>query len=72
MLKEKLRIIKIDPEYIEYLRKFDSKVQFNKAELNKQNKPFVGVLFSINDRKYYVPISSANKKTKLNKIYKNI
>ena len=67
MLKEKLRIIKIDPEY-----KFDSKVQFNKAELNKQNKPFVGVLFSINDRKYYVPISSANKKTKLNKIYKNI
>lgn len=70
MLKEKLRIIKIDPEYIEYLRKFDSKVQFNKIELNKQNKPFVGVLFSINDRKYYVPISSANKKTKLNKMYK--
>lgn len=70
MLKEKLKIIKIDPEYIEYLRKFDSKVQFNKAESNKQNKPFVGVLFSINDRKYYVPISSANKKTKLNKMYK--
>lgn len=70
MLKEKLKIIKIDPKYIEYLRKFDSKVQFNKLELNKQNKPFVGVLFSINDRKYYVPISSANKKTKLNKMYK--
>ncbi len=40
MLKEKLKIIKIDPEYIEYLRKFDSKVQFNKAESNKQNKPY--------------------------------
>lgn len=69
MLKEKIKIIKIDPNYIEYLGKFDSKVQFNKKELNKQNKPYVGILFSINSRKYYVPISSADKKTKLNKMY---
>lgn len=28
MLKEKIKIIKIDSNYIEYLRKFDLKVQF--------------------------------------------
>ena len=70
MLKEKFKIIKINPDYIEYLEKFDSKVQLNKEELNKQNKPFVGVLFSINDKEYYVPISSANKKRKYNNMHK--
>ena len=70
MLKEKFKIIKINPNYIEYLKKFDSKVQYNNKELNKQNKPFVGVLFSIDNKKYYVPISSADKKQKLNSMYK--
>lgn len=70
MLREKFKIIKIKPDYIEYLRKFDSKVQFNKEELNKQNKPFIGVLFSINDKKYYVPISSADKKQKFKNMYR--
>ena len=69
MKKEKLRIIKVNPNYIEYLRKFDSKVQFNQIELKKDNKPFLGVLFSIHNKKYYVPISSANTKEKLKVIY---
>lgn len=36
MLKEKIKIIKIDPNYIAYLGKFDSKVQFNKKLLIKE------------------------------------
>ena len=57
----KLILIRIDEEYISYLRKYDSKVQINSSVLHKDNKPFVGVLFEINNLKYFVPISS-NKK----------
>lgn len=44
----KLILIRIDEEYISYLRKYDSKVQINSSALHKDNKPFVGVLFEIN------------------------
>ena len=53
----KLILIRIDEEYISYLRKYDSKVQINSSVLHKDNKPFVGVLFEINNLKYFVPIS---------------
>lgn len=69
MVKGKLKIIRVKPDYIQYLRKFDSKVQFNQTELNKDNKPFIGVLFSIHNKDYYVPISSANRKKKLKGMY---
>ena len=45
----KLILIRIDEEYISYLRKYDSKVQINSSVLHKDNKPFVGVLFEINN-----------------------
>lgn len=47
----KLILIRIDEEYISYLRKYDSKVQINSSVLHKDNKPFVGVLFEINNLK---------------------
>lgn len=64
----KLILIRIDEEYISYLRKYDSKVQINSSVLHKDNKPFVGVLFEINNLKYFVPISS-NKKDKLSRMF---
>ena len=64
----KLILIRIDEEYISYLRKYDSKVQINSSALHKDNKPFVGVLFEINHLKYFVPISS-NKKDKLSRMF---
>ena len=64
----KLILIRIDEEYISYLRKYDSKVQINSSALHKDNKPFVGVLFEINNLKYFVPISS-NKKDKLSRMF---
>lgn len=66
----KLILIRVDPEYITYLRKFDNKVQVNSKEEHKDNKPFVGVLFEINEIEYFVPISS-NGKEKFTRIYEN-
>ena len=67
---DKLILIRVQPEYITYLRKFDNKVQLNSREEHKDNKPFVGVLFKINNIEYFVPISS-NGKEKFNRIYEN-
>lgn len=41
-----LKIVKVDTDYCEYLRKFDNKVAYNKFE--KELRPFIGILFTIN------------------------
>jgi len=71
MSKNNLKFIKIDPNYIKFLLQFDNKVQYNDNKLKKDNKPFLGVLFTINNYDYYVPLSSANKKKRLIKMHKN-
>ncbi len=68
--KNKLKLIRVKPEYIKYLRQYDKKVQLNSKEIHKENKPFVGVLFQINKFEYFVPISS-NKKEKLVNMFEN-
>ena len=68
MKKDRFILIKVKEYYIEYLRKYDSKVQINSSDAKKDNKPFVGVLFEIDKIEYFVPISS-NKKDKLYKMF---
>lgn len=68
--QNKLKLIRVNPEYIKYLRKYDKKVQLNSREIHKENKPFVGVLFQINKIEYFVLISS-NKKEKLVSMFQN-
>ena len=70
MSKNNFKFIKINPDYIKYLLQYDNKVQYNDIKLKKDNKPFLGVLFTINDHDYYVPLSSANKKKRLIKMHK--
>lgn len=45
--REKLKLVTIKQEYCNYLRRFDNKVPYNYD--NKKNRPFIGVLFEIND-----------------------
>ena len=52
----KLKIVKINSKYCDFLRQFDSKVVFNYG--NKENRPYVGVLFKINNVEYFAPLSS--------------
>lgn len=60
MKKEKLRWYIADKEYVNYLRKFDKKVE--NIEYNEKLKPYIGILININNFNYYVPISSAKEK----------
>ena len=48
----------IKDSYINYLRQYDSKV----AENKKESRPYVGIVFEINDIKYYAPFSSPKPK----------
>lgn len=50
----RLKIYFISDEYIEYLRKFDSKVAYNKVP----NRPYAGVVFIYNNYRYFAPLSS--------------
>lgn len=64
----KLILVRIDSEYCDYLRQFDSRVPYNYKE--KKLRPFVGVLFNVNDMMYFAPLSSP--KPKHLKIRKNL
>lgn len=56
----KLKIVKVDSKYCDYLRQFDSKVAYNKNE--KDLRPFVGVLFEIDKYEYFAPLTSPKPK----------
>ena len=58
-----LKIVKVNSEYCDYLRKYDNKVPYNKG--TKELIPFIGVLFEINDTEYFAPLSSPKLKHKL-------
>ena len=57
-----LKIVKVDSDYCDYLRKFDNKVAYNKNE--KELRPFIGILFQIDTCKYFAPLSSPKLKHK--------
>ena len=53
-----LKIYYIDTNYINYLRKFDNRVAYNK---NKA-RPYVGVVYTFNNQTYFAPLSSPKPK----------
>lgn len=59
---QSLKIVKVDHRYCNYLRKFDNKVSYNNG--NKELRPFIGVLFKINNCEYFAPLSSPKPKHK--------
>lgn len=60
MKDNKLKWYIADREYINYLRKYDNKVE--NIDYDTKLKPYIGILITINDFNYYVPISSAKEK----------
>lgn len=63
--REKLKLVTIKQEYCNYLRRFDNKVPYNYD--NKKNRPFIGVLFEINDCFYFAPLTSPKPKHQIMK-----
>lgn len=57
-----LRIVRVDSDYCDYLRKSDNKVAYNKNE--KELRPFIGILFEIDNFEYFAPLSSPKEKHK--------
>ena len=57
-----LKIVRVSSDYCDYLRKFDNKVAYNKYE--KELRPFIGILFKIDECEYFAPLSSPKKKHK--------
>lgn len=57
------KIVKINSKYCDFLRKYDEKVPYNKG--NKELRPFIGVLFEINNIEYFAPLSSPKLKHKI-------
>ena len=56
----KLMLVRVKSDYCDYLRNFDNRVAYNKNE--KELRPFVGILFKINDCEYFAPLSSPKLK----------
>ena len=56
------KIVTVDSKYCDYLRTFDSRVTYNNKE--KEQRPFIGVLFNVNNYEYFAPLSSPKIKHK--------
>ena len=58
----RLSFYEVTTEYCNYLRKNDHRVPYNMDE--KRNRPFVGIVFTIGELKYFAPLSSPKPKHK--------
>lgn len=61
-MNDKLKLVKINTDYCEFLRKYEKKVSYNWE--NKSTRPFVGVLFKVDNFEYFAPLSSPKLKHK--------
>lgn len=55
-MKHKFMMVRIDENYCDYLREYDSRVMFNSDD--KSLRPFIGVVFSVNGLDYFAPLTS--------------
>ena len=59
-MDNQLQLVRLDTDYCNYLRKYDNKVPYNYKE--KELRPFVGVLFRIDNLMYFASLSSPKPK----------
>ena len=60
---QNIKIVKVNSKYCDYLRQFDNKVPYNAGEKNL--RPFIGVLFTVDGLEYFAPLSSPKPKHEL-------
>ena len=54
----KLNLYSVSDKYINYLRQFDNKVYDNKEEIRTHERKYLGVVLTVNEFNYYIPMSS--------------
>ena len=65
MEQNRLKLYYISDEYVNYLRKYDDKVRFNK----NHTRPYIGVVYTYNGNNYFAPLASPKPKhQKMNKL----
>ena len=57
----KLNLYSVSDKYIKYLRQFDNKIYDNKEENRIHKRKYVGVVLTIKEFNYYIPLSSPKK-----------
>lgn len=68
----KLKIYSVSDEYVKYLRQFDDKVYDNKEDKRIHTRKYVGIVLTINNINYYVPMSSPKESDYFDKERKKI
>lgn len=59
----KLRLYRVEIEYIKYLYKFDNRVQYdsNKEKMYTAKRPYLGIVLNMNNLNYFVPLEHPRK-----------
>lgn len=57
----KLNLYSVSDKYIKYLRKFDDKIYDNKQDIRTHERKYLGVVLTVNEFNYYIPMSSPKK-----------
>ena len=57
-----MKIVNIEPQYLEFLYSIDSHVPKEHKEEGRRLRPFVGVVFSVDKVLYFAPLSSPKPK----------
>ncbi len=57
----KLNLYSVSDKYIKYLREFDEKIYDNKEEIRTHERKYLGVVLTVNEFNYYIPMSSPKK-----------
>lgn len=60
MSKKKLKFYTVTKEYMQYLKKFESKIMDNEGK--KEKRPYLGVIIKIDENSYFAPLSSPKPK----------
>ncbi len=57
----KLNLYSISDNYIKYLRQFDDKIYDNKEDIRNYERKYLGIVLTVNEFNYYIPMSSPKK-----------
>lgn len=57
----KLNLYSVSDKYIKYLRQFDNKIYDNKEENRIHERKYLGIVLTLNEFNYYIPMSSPKK-----------
>ena len=57
----KLNLYSVSDKYIKYLRQFDDRIYDNKDENRIHERKYVGLVLTVNEFNYYIPMSSPKK-----------